>query len=44
MLEDNDVEGAIAECDKQRGSLANVLRLGLERYQVVKDDPIEAEK
>jgi biopolymer transport protein ExbB len=44
MLEDNDVESAIAECDKQRGSLANVLRLGLERYQVVKDDPIEAEK
>jgi biopolymer transport protein ExbB len=44
MLEDNDVEGAIAECDKQRGSLANVLRLGLERYQVVKNDPIEAEK
>jgi biopolymer transport protein ExbB len=44
MLQDNDVEGAIAECDKQRGSLANVLRLGLERYQVVKDDPIEAEK
>jgi biopolymer transport protein ExbB len=44
MLQDNDVEGAIAECDKQRGSLANVLRLGLERYQVVKGDPIEAEK
>jgi biopolymer transport protein ExbB len=44
MLEDNDVDGAIAECDKQRGSLANVLRLGLERYQVVKNDPIEAEK
>ncbi len=44
MLQDNDVDGAIAECDKQRGSLANVLRLGLERYQVVKNDPIEAEK
>jgi biopolymer transport protein ExbB len=44
MLEDNDIESAIAECDKQRGSLANVLRLGLERYQVVKDDKIEAEK
>jgi biopolymer transport protein ExbB len=44
MLQDNDVEGAIAECDKQRGSLANVLRLGLERYLVIKNDPIEAEK
>jgi len=44
MLQENDVESAIAECDKQRGSLANVLRLGLERYQVVKNDPIEAEK
>lgn len=41
---DNDIEGAIAECDKQRGSLANVLRLGLERYKIVKDDPIDAEK
>jgi biopolymer transport protein ExbB len=44
LITENDVEGAIAECDKQRGSLANVLRLGLERYQVVKDDPIEGEK
>jgi biopolymer transport protein ExbB len=44
LIEENNIDGAIAECDKQRGSLANVLRLGLERYQVVKDDPIEAEK
>ena len=44
LIQDNDIEGAIAECDKQRGSLANVVRLGLERYQVVKDDPIEGEK
>ncbi len=43
-VQDGDIEGAIAECDKQRGSLANVLRLGLERYQVVKDDPIDSEK
>lgn len=43
-VQDGDIDGAIAECDKQRGSLANVLRLGLERYQVVKDDAIEAEK
>lgn len=44
MLQENEIESAIAECDKQRGSLANVLRLGLERYLVVKDDPIDAEK
>lgn len=43
-LQEGNVEEAIAECDKQRGSCANVLRLGLERYQVVKNDPIEAEK
>jgi biopolymer transport protein ExbB len=43
-LQENNIEEAIAECDKQRGSCANVLRLGLERYQVVKNDPIEAEK
>ena len=43
-VQDGDIDGAIAECDKQRGSLANVLRLGLERYQVVKDDKIDAEK
>lgn len=44
LIQENDIDGAIAECDKQRGSMANVLRLGLERYQVVKADPIEAEK
>jgi biopolymer transport protein ExbB len=44
LIQENDIEGAIAECDKQRGSLANVIRLGLERYQVVKDDPIDGEK
>ena len=44
LIQENDIEGAVAECDKQRGSLANVLRLGLERYQVIKNDPIEGEK
>lgn len=43
-IEENDIEGAIAECDKQRGSCANVLRLGLERWQTVKNNPIDAEK
>lgn len=44
LIQENDIEGAIAECDKQRGSLANVLCLGLERYQIIKNDPIEGEK
>lgn len=43
-LQEGNIDEAIAECDKQRGSLANVLRQGLERYQVLKNDPIEAEK
>ncbi|NUO81865.1 MotA/TolQ/ExbB proton channel family protein [candidate division KSB1 bacterium] len=30
-----DVDGAIAECDKQRGSMANVIRTGLERYKTL---------
>lgn len=35
LLEKGDVNGAIAECDKQRGSLANVVRAGLEKYSHV---------
>ncbi len=27
-----DIDGALAACDKQRGSMANVIRTGLERY------------
>lgn len=30
-----DIDGALAACDKQRGSMANVIRTGLERYQVL---------
>ncbi len=44
MVMDNNIDGAIAECNKQKGSLANVLRLALERYNVVKGDPIDGEK
>lgn len=44
MVMDNNIDGAIAECNKQKGSLANVLRLALERYNVVKNDPIDGEK
>lgn len=31
-LDNNDIGGAIQECDKQRGSVANVVRAGLEKY------------
>lgn len=33
MLQQDDFEGALAACDKQRGTVANVLRSGIERYQ-----------
>jgi biopolymer transport protein ExbB len=29
---DGDIDGAVAACDKQRGSLANIVRTGLSRY------------
>ena len=32
-LEGNNVDSAIAECDKQRGSVANVVRSGLVKYK-----------
>ncbi len=35
MLEQNKLDDAIAACDQQRGSLANVVRSGLTRYQLV---------
>ena len=36
-----DIEGAAELCSKQRGSLANVLRAGLDRYLVIRDAPID---
>jgi biopolymer transport protein ExbB len=30
-----DIDGALALCDKQRGSMANVIRAGLERYKLL---------
>jgi biopolymer transport protein ExbB len=44
LVAEGDIDGAIAECNKQKGSLANVLRLALEKYNVVKNDNIDAEK
>jgi biopolymer transport protein ExbB len=37
-LRKDDYKSALAACDKQRGSCANVLRSGIERYVQVKDD------
>jgi biopolymer transport protein ExbB len=36
-----DIEGAADMCSGQRGSLANVLRAGLDRYAVVRTAPID---
>ena len=45
LLNSDDFDGALAACDKQRGTTANVLRAGIERFRTVKDDgSIEAEK
>ncbi|MEY3811535.1 MAG: hypothetical protein RIT11_617, partial [Pseudomonadota bacterium] len=38
MLANGDVNGALAACDAQRGSLANVVRAGLEKYNHVAND------
>lgn len=40
QLLSGNVEAAIDECNKQRGSAASILRSGLERYQQVKSDPV----
>ncbi|MEO6130617.1 MAG: MotA/TolQ/ExbB proton channel family protein [Saprospiraceae bacterium] len=38
FLDRDDVAGAVAECDKQRGSVANVIREGLRKYQEMGED------
>jgi biopolymer transport protein ExbB len=44
LIQSGDYDGALATCDKQRGSCANVLRAGIDRYRQVKDKNITAEK
>ena len=45
MLQSDDFDGALAACDKQRGTTANVLRAGIERYREVRGDKtLNAEK
>ena len=39
-----DIDGAAEMCSKQRGSLANVLRAGLDRYAVVRTAPIDRQQ
>ncbi|HET9251256.1 MAG TPA: MotA/TolQ/ExbB proton channel family protein [Candidatus Eisenbacteria bacterium] len=40
-IDSMDIEGAADLCAKQRGSLANVLRAGLDRYAVIRNAPID---
>lgn len=44
-LASGNVNAALSECEKQRGSLSNIVRSGLERYeQVANDKEYDAEK
>jgi biopolymer transport protein ExbB len=38
MLNEDKIEDAIVSCDKQRGSLANVMKAGLLRYRALQKD------
>jgi biopolymer transport protein ExbB len=38
MLDNNDLNGAIAACDKQKGSVGNVIKAGLMKYKQVLND------
>ncbi|HOV10518.1 MAG TPA: MotA/TolQ/ExbB proton channel family protein [Bacteroidales bacterium] len=36
----NQIDEAVAACDKQKGSVANVMKAGLKKYKELKDDTI----
>lgn len=38
LIEGERIDEAIAACDKQKGSIGNIVRSGLERYHVVEND------
>ena len=38
MINNNQLSAAVAECDKQKGSLANVMKAGLLRYSALQND------
>lgn len=40
MLSANNVDGAISECDKQKGSVAAVIKSGLKKYKEVESDTV----
>jgi len=45
LMASNNVDQAVAECDKQKGSVANVVKAGLAKYsELSKNNTIEMEK
>ena len=45
LIAADDLDGALAACDKQRGTTANVLRAGIDRYREVKtNSAMDSEK
>ncbi|UCG62655.1 MAG: MotA/TolQ/ExbB proton channel family protein [Candidatus Zixiibacteriota bacterium] len=45
LIQNDDYDGALAACDKQRGTTANVLRAGIDRYREVRgNNAYDAEK
>jgi len=44
LIDDGKVDEAMAACDKQRGSCANVLRSGLEKYKVIQASTVKLEQ
>lgn len=45
LVANNDINNAIAECDKQRGSVANVVKAGLSKYsELSADKSLDTEK
>ena len=45
LLQQDDYDGALAACDKQRGTTANVLRAGIDKYREIRDNAsIDSEK
>jgi biopolymer transport protein ExbB len=39
MISNNQIDAAIKECDKQKGSLANVMKAGLSKFSHLQNEP-----
>lgn len=39
LIENDRIDEAMAACDRQKGSIGNVVRAGLEKYTLVQNDP-----